>query len=284
MKITSCRRLGWALLGTVLASSAIDAGTAPAKQFQRSAVHGIVHSKILPAVVDRTPVNVVVILPGDSVADAQATAGRRLTRQEKNAIKAQRAAEQAVKRGQIEGAGGRVTGAFQSALNGVKVTIPRNQLGELRQLPGVVDVVRVGLHKPLNVVSVPRIQAPIAWSGAAGVRGEGIKIGIIDTGIDYTHADFGGTGTPGPTRRHLRPIRHRPTRLCSAPVHPRSREVPTWSAMITTPIRNPPAFSRYPIPIPTRWIAIPTGRMLPARPPATESWRTVRLSTVPTTS
>ena len=54
---------------------------------------------------------------------------------------------------------------------------------------------RVGVHKPLNVVSVPRIQAPIAWSGAAGVRGEGIKIGIIDTGIDYTHADFGGTGT-----------------------------------------------------------------------------------------
>jgi minor extracellular serine protease Vpr len=196
MKITSCRRLGWALLGTVLASSAIDAGTAPAKQFQRSAVHGIVHSKILPAVVDRTPVNVVVLLPGDSVADAQATAGRRLSRQEKNAIKAQRATEQAVKRGQIEGAGGRVTGAFQSALNGVKVTIPRNQLGALRQIPGVVDVVRVGIHKPLNVVSVPRIQAPIAWSGAAGVRGEGIKIGIIDTGIDYTHADFGGTGTP----------------------------------------------------------------------------------------
>src|SRR5882757_407047 len=196
MKITSCRRLGWAVLGSVLASSAIDAGTGPAKQFQRTALHGIVHSKILPAAVDRTPVNVVVLLPGASVADEQATAGRRLTRQEKNTIKAQRAAEQAAKRGQIEGAGGQVTGAFQSALNGVKVRIPRNQLGALRQIPGLVDVVRVGIHKPLNVVSVPRIQAPIAWSGAAGVRGEGIKIGIIDTGIDYTHADFGGTGTP----------------------------------------------------------------------------------------
>ena len=195
MKITSCRRLGWAVLGSVLASSAIDAGTGPAKQFQRTALHGIVHSKILPAVADRTPVSVVVLLPGASVADEQATAGRRLTRQEKNTIKAQRAAEQAAKRGQIEGAGGQVTGAFQSALNGVKVRIPRNQLGTLRQIPGVVDVVRVRIHKPVNVVSVPRIQAPIAWSGAAGVRGEGIKVGIIDTGIDYTHADFGGTGT-----------------------------------------------------------------------------------------
>jgi subtilisin family serine protease len=195
MKITSCGRLGWALLGSILASSAFAAGTAPAKQFQRTAQQGTVQSKILPAVVDRTLVSVVVLLPGASVADEQAAAGRRLTRQEKDSIKGQRAAEQAAKRSQIESAGGQVTGAFQSALNGVKVRIPRNQLDALRQIPGVVDVVRVGIHKPVNVVSVPRIQAPIAWSGAAGVRGEGIKIGIIDTGIDYTHADFGGTGT-----------------------------------------------------------------------------------------
>ena len=195
MKFTSCKKPGWALLCAILASSAIGAGTAPAKKFRQTDVQGTIQSKILPAVVDRTPVDVVVILPGASVADEQAAAGRRLTRLEKSAIKAQRAVEQAAKRSQIESAGGQVTGAFQSALNGVKVRIPRNQIDALKQIPGVVDVVRVGLHKPVNVVSVPRIQAPIAWSGAAGVHGEGIKIGIIDTGIDYTHADFGGTGT-----------------------------------------------------------------------------------------
>jgi len=39
-------------------------------------------------------------------------------------------------------------------------------------------------------VSVPRIQVPQVWD--AGFRGEGIKIGIVDTGIDASHPDFEG--------------------------------------------------------------------------------------------
>ncbi len=194
MKITRCR-VGWAAFGLILASSAIDAGAAPASKFQPTGFSGPFRSSFLPASIDRTPVNVVVLLSGASVADEQATAGRRLSRDEKRQVKAARALEQADKWAQIEALGGQVTGAYQSALNGIRVRIPRNQLGSLKQIPGVVDVVRVGVHKPLNVVTVPRIQAPVAWSGAAGVHGEGIKIGIIDTGIDYTHADFGGPGT-----------------------------------------------------------------------------------------
>jgi len=38
--------------------------------------------------------------------------------------------------------------------------------------------------------SVPRIQAPRLWS--VGLRGEGIKIAILDTGIDPEHPDFAG--------------------------------------------------------------------------------------------
>ena len=33
------------------------------------------------------------------------------------------------------------------------------------------------------------------WNGATGFRGDNIKIAIIDTGLDYTHANFGGPGT-----------------------------------------------------------------------------------------
>src|ERR1700742_5206787 len=145
MKDTSYR-LGWALLGVFLASSAIDAGAAPASKFQPTGFSGPFRSNFLPASIDRTPVNVVVLLPGASVADEQAAQGRRLTRDEKKAVKAARFAEQSAKRAQIEGLGGQVTGAYQSALNGIRVKIPRNQLASLKRMPGVVDVVRVGVH------------------------------------------------------------------------------------------------------------------------------------------
>ncbi|UCC89170.1 MAG: S8 family serine peptidase [Anaerolineales bacterium] len=45
------------------------------------------------------------------------------------------------------------------------------------------------VHTCLDV-STPRIQAPSVWK--AGLRGEGIKIGIVDTGIDPHHTDFEG--------------------------------------------------------------------------------------------
>ena len=50
-----------------------------------------------------------------------------------------------------------------------------------------------------------------AWQ-QTGKFGDSIRVGVIDDGIDYTHADFGGPGTPAaykastaPSRRPLFP-------------------------------------------------------------------------------
>jgi minor extracellular serine protease Vpr len=58
-----------------------------------------------------------------------------------------------------------------------------------------VQVVGVPKYTIKNVVSVPFIGAPEVWQGIPGFKGEHIKIAIIDTGVDYTHANFGGPGT-----------------------------------------------------------------------------------------
>lgn len=77
---------------------------------------------------------------------------------------------------------------------GVAVRASSTQLESLARIPGVKAVHRLVPKQRTNFIGVPLIQAPAAWTGAAGT-GTGITIGIIDDGIDYTHADFGGPGT-----------------------------------------------------------------------------------------
>ena len=166
-----------------------------AGRFQRVGPVEVESGARIPPGIDSTPVTVVVMLSGEPVATAQEGAGRRLSRDEKDSIKGQRRNEQNAISAQIVAAGGKIVGAFQSAVNGIKVQIPANKIGALREIVGVVDVKGVNTYDRHNVVGVPRVQAPAVWAGLPHFRGEGIKVAIIDTGIDYTHANFGGPGT-----------------------------------------------------------------------------------------
>jgi len=98
-------------------------------------------------------------------------------------------------RSAIEAYGGRVDAEFQHAMNGIKVTIPASRLGNLSSLPGMVAIRDVRVYEMTNAQSVPYIGAPEVWAATPGFHGEGIKVAIIDTGLDYTHANFGGPGT-----------------------------------------------------------------------------------------
>ena len=77
---------------------------------------------------------------------------------------------------------------------GVAVRADADDLDRLARIPGVKAVHPLVPVERDNFIAVPLIAAPAAWTGAAGT-GEGVTIGIMDTGIDYTHADFGGPGT-----------------------------------------------------------------------------------------
>jgi subtilisin family serine protease len=83
----------------------------------------------------------------------------------------------------------------QRVYNGIAVQVDSSKLDQIRAMPGVKAIHPLIPKFPHNAASVPLIGAPYAWISGAGNRGEGIKVGIIDTGIDYLHTDFGGPGT-----------------------------------------------------------------------------------------
>jgi subtilisin family serine protease len=149
--------------------------------------------------VDRaTKVTVIVKLAGQTLADriAQASArGTTLSKAERAAIVRDIKAGQATTIAQAKALGATVRATYQSAYNGFSVRVSRASLTRLSNLPNVVGVFGVARSEPDNERSVPYIGAPQAWEDL-GLTGAGINVGVIDTGIDYYHANFGGSGDP----------------------------------------------------------------------------------------
>ncbi|MEZ4363467.1 MAG: S8 family serine peptidase [Kofleriaceae bacterium] len=141
----------------------------------------------------------IVELASAPVARVQADAGTALSASDKALTRSRIASEQAIVESSVRSLGGTVNARYRDAYNGLRVEISSSQIAALRNLPGVVRIHRPQVFLPNNVNGAKRIGAPGAWAPFAGVdgfHGEGIKVAIIDSGIDYTHADFGGPGTP----------------------------------------------------------------------------------------
>jgi minor extracellular serine protease Vpr len=96
--------------------------------------------------------------------------------------------------GRIKAAGGRITGRYQYAYNGIRVSTSGKGVTRLAALPGVVAIRPLRVYTLQNANAIPYVNAPTAWE-ANGATGAGVTIAVIDGGIDYTHADFGGPGT-----------------------------------------------------------------------------------------
>ncbi len=92
-----------------------------------------------------------------------------------------------------------------TVINTLMVAIADSDVAVLRARPDVRNVYPVALFEREHQTSVPFIGAPAAWDGTFGgaYTGQGVVIGIIDSGIDYSHRNFGGDGT-WPTDPNLR--------------------------------------------------------------------------------
>ncbi|MDL9979029.1 S8 family serine peptidase [Microbacterium sp. ASV49] len=139
-------------------------------------------------------VNVIVELSGDPTTVVQAKQGRKLTGQERADIKGSLKKQQDAITGAIKGKGGKIVAQMQSAYNGIQVSIPADAVDAVAALPNVVAIHAARTYTIDNAVSVPFLGVPQVWQ-STGFTGKNVKVGIIDTGIDYTHANFGGPGT-----------------------------------------------------------------------------------------
>lgn len=81
----------------------------------------------------------------------------------------------------------------QTLLNAVFLNIDAAQVVALASDPDVVSIYRVKNYEMKLAETVPYIGATAVQN--EGYDGTGIRVAVLDSGIDYTHAAFGGKGT-----------------------------------------------------------------------------------------
>ncbi|HSN44070.1 MAG TPA: S8 family serine peptidase, partial [Propionibacteriaceae bacterium] len=101
------------------------------------------------------------------------------------------------------------TKSYTTLYNGMTVTASDEDADQLRDVPGVVGVwpvLTVAAPTPASKPAPNPLASALAMTGAdvayseLGYTGEGIRVGVIDSGIDIDHPDLGGSGTNGTTR------------------------------------------------------------------------------------
>jgi subtilisin family serine protease len=99
----------------------------------------------------------------------------------------------------------RVRWHYGVALDGVSVVLPASELGQLRAMPGATVWPSVMYHALRDTTSSAAAagqvnQAPTLvgaralWGSNLATAGQGLKIGIIDEGIDQKHSYFNASG------------------------------------------------------------------------------------------
>jgi minor extracellular serine protease Vpr len=118
--------------------------------------------------------------------------GSKLNGLQQNSYLSQLGLKQNALMAQVRGFGGRDVTRLSKALNAVIVTIDAKYINDIAALPNVVSVHRVKDYELDLSETVPYIGASAVQ--ASGVDGTGVRVAILDSGIDYTHKNLGGSG------------------------------------------------------------------------------------------
>jgi len=90
---------------------------------------------------------------------------------------------------------------YSAAYNGLAVRLTGQEAVEAASLPGVADVQPDFVRYPDTDIGPAWIGAPGIWDGSAtggtATKGEGVIIGVIDTGINFDHPSFADVGGDG---------------------------------------------------------------------------------------
>jgi subtilisin family serine protease len=92
--------------------------------------------------------------------------------------------------------------AYNTLFNGFSISIKPSELGKLTRIAGVKNIYPVGIipMPKTDDISNPDLVTALSMTGAdiaqneLGYTGRGIKVAVMDTGIDYDHPDLGGDG------------------------------------------------------------------------------------------
>jgi minor extracellular serine protease Vpr len=92
---------------------------------------------------------------------------------------------------------------YEIAFDGFSVRLPANEIGRLRQIPGIVEVFPTQHYRPLVDIntSTDLVNAPAAWQalGSGATAGHGVLIADVDTGIAIHSPMFNDAGFTPPS-------------------------------------------------------------------------------------
>jgi subtilisin family serine protease len=88
----------------------------------------------------------------------------------------------------------RIRWHYRITLNALAVTLPERKVDALRHVAGISHVACSVGYGSSETASLAAVKASFLWGSDFSTAGNGIKIGIIDDGIDASHPYFSGQG------------------------------------------------------------------------------------------